>query len=191
MSARLLPGYTIHPSPNQSDRNDCEPTLLVVHYTAALSDDGALRWLRMPESRVSAHFMVARDGRVTQLVPLDRAAWHAGLSEWTYKGARRRNVNDYSIGVELGNVGPVTRDGAWLVVNQGGQSVHYRGPEPVEIGGVLWEPYPEEQLAALDRLVADLAAGGYALEMVGHNEISPGRKMDPGAAFPWGRYRQG
>ena len=190
MRPRILPGYTSRPSPNQSDRNGCEPTLLVIHYTASMSDDGDLRWLRSDQSNVSAHFVIARDGRVTQLVPLDRAAWHAGISKWVYQGEQRRDVNDFSVGVELCNAGPVFRSGSWLSVNLGGRMQSYRGADPVEAGGGLWEPFGEAQLAALGRLVEDLKEASYSLEMVGHNEIAPSRKRDPGPAFPWARYRE-
>jgi N-acetylmuramoyl-L-alanine amidase len=192
--ARLLPGYAFQPSPNQSYRTAGEPTLLVVHYTGALSGAGSLRWLRMVESEVSAHFFIDRGGQTTQLVPLDKVAWHAGPSEWH----GRRHVNNFSIGVELANCGLLIapeREGEPFLVASGRSSVRYHGPAPIEATHALgvhghWEPYSDEQIAALGRLVDDLAAAGYSLEMAGHDEVAlpQGRKIDPGPALPWGRF---
>ena len=85
------------PSPNHRARpRGTKPTVIVLHSTAC-AYRVAVRWLRDPASQVSAHFVVGRDGRIVQLVPLARAAWHAGVSEW--RG--RPHVNNYSIGIEM------------------------------------------------------------------------------------------
>lgn len=104
---------TFAPSPNIGGR--IEPTLIVLHDTASpLASDGSISWLCNPQSKVSAHFVVGRDGRVTQLVPCDRAAWHAGQSSW----CGRANCNGYAIGIEIVNPGKLTRRGdmayAWF-----------------------------------------------------------------------------
>lgn len=205
---KILPGYAFQPSPNQSHRTGtAPPSLLVVHYTGALGDMGSQRWLRMVESEASAHAIITRTGAVTLLVPLDRAAWHAGASEW--KG--ERGVNRFSIGVELCNAGllakvPPSADKAqdkapdeFILAGSRSERPYY-GPPPVEATLALrdgstvtgwWEPYAEEQLAALERLIEDLRTAGYVLELAGHDEIALpiGRKIDPGPAFPWARFR--
>lgn len=195
----MLPAYAFQPSPNQSHRTVDDPTLLVVHYSASQNERGTLRWLRMVESKVSAHFFIGRDGAATQLVPLDRAAWHAGPSEW----AGRRGCNDYSIGVELANAGLLVEpeyDGGSFALASSRDGERYHGPEPVLATLALrdgstvrgwWEPYAEPQLAALERLIADLRAAGYAFELAGHDEIAIpcGRKIDPGPLFHWARFR--
>jgi len=85
------------PSPNQNLRPEgVKPRLVVIHTTAG-DDEGGLSWLRDPKSRVSAHYLVLRNGAIHRLVDVSRRAWHAGLSEW--QGVP--NVNDYSIGIEL------------------------------------------------------------------------------------------
>lgn len=197
--ARLLPGYAYQPSPSQSYRTVDEPTLLVVHYTGALSGSGSLRWLRSAESGVSAHFFIDRGGQVAQLVPIDKAAWHAGASEW--RGVR--HCNNYSIGVELANCGLLIepeREGEPYLVESARSGQRYYGPPPVEATLALrdgssvsgwWEPYAEEQLAALGRLLEDLRSAGYVLELVGHSDVAIpcGRKIDPGPVFPWARFR--
>ncbi len=108
--------------------------------------------------RVSAHFLVDREGRVTQFVDTDRKAWHAGESLL----AGVPDVNRFSVGIEL---------------------------EGDEGSG-----YTEDQYASLGRLLRDLAAGHPGIRperIVGHEDVAPGRKCDPGALFDWERVRAG
>ena len=85
-------------SPNRSGQID-GPSLIVIHYTGDNSEQGAISWLCSPQAQVSAHLVVGKDGNVTQLVPFDRVAWHAGQSEWN----GRRGCTAFAIGIE--NVG--------------------------------------------------------------------------------------
>lgn len=97
------PGEIIaHPSPNCGARRDgLMPALIVLHYTAMPDADAALERMCAPEHEVSAHYLIARDGRLFQLVDEDRRAWHAGAGEWGGTG----DVNSRSIGIELDNCG--------------------------------------------------------------------------------------
>ncbi|KKM87007.1 hypothetical protein LCGC14_1273250 [marine sediment metagenome] len=195
----MITGIAQAPSPNHSSRRGEPVTATVIHYTAAGPARGSIRWLQMPESKASAHFVIARDGFVTQLVALSRRAWHAGVARL---GASRR-VNHQTIGVELANCGLlVERDGNFFW-EQGRRLIWYDGLQPVR--AVLgypsdvrvtgpWEPYPAEQIAALRGLLVELSAAGYteaSRHLVGHDEVSgpdvrPHRyKIDPGPAFPW------
>ncbi|MDJ0825105.1 MAG: N-acetylmuramoyl-L-alanine amidase [Rhodobacter sp.] len=91
-----------HPSPNFGDRRDgARPDLVVLHYTAMPTADGALAWLCDPASEVSAHYLIAKTGETYRVVEEDRRAWHAGAGAW---GAVR-DVNSRSIGIELDNIG--------------------------------------------------------------------------------------
>ena len=91
-----------HPSPNEGERRSGErPSLVVLHYTAMRSADEALKRLCAPEFAVSAHYLIAEDGRIFALVDEDRRAWHAGVGAW---GAVT-DVNSASIGIELANPG--------------------------------------------------------------------------------------
>lgn len=101
--------------------------------------------------RVSAHFVVRRDGELLQCVPTVRRAWHAGVSSW--RG--RSRCNDFSVGIEL------------------------------EGCNVL--PYEDVQYAVLRALVAALKRRHPVADVVGHSDIAPGRKVDPGACFDWKR----
>jgi len=97
------PGAVIsHPSPNFGDRRDgLRPELVVLHYTAMPDVEAALDRLCATEHEVSAHYLIARDGRLYRLVDEDKRAWHAGAGDWGGRG----DVNSRSIGIELDNCG--------------------------------------------------------------------------------------
>jgi N-acetylmuramoyl-L-alanine amidase len=144
------------PSPNQRDR----PALavidtLILHYTGMQTGDAALARLRDPEAAVSSHYVVEEDGRVFQLVEEYRRAAHAGISIW--RG--REMLNDSSIGIEIVNPG------------------HEWG----------YRPFPAAQMAAVRRLCrAILSRHPIPPDRVlGHSDIAPDRKQDPGELFPW------
>ena len=199
----ILESVNYVPSPNFSRRSGFEVAGVVLHYTAGGSAHGSLRWMTNPASRVSSHFLVGRDGATWQLVPLDKAAWHAGPSEWTYQGETRHGCNRYTIGIELANHGLVFKaaDGRyWYEI--GRELYLYRQDSHPQRAQVLfdngnkvsgfWEPYPSVQLLALHKLIRDLRTelGKSDLPLVGHEEIAMpmGRKTDPGPLFPWEDY---
>ena len=140
------------PSENQDARR---AQLIVLHYTEQDSAERSLRTLRTRNSGgpVSAHYLVGDDGRIYQLVPDDRRAWHAGAGRW----GTIHELNSASIGIEIDN------DGV--------------------------EPFSEPQVAALLRLLDDLTARHRIpkTEVIGHSDLAPGRKIDPGPLFPWKR----
>ena len=139
------------------DARTAPPEILVLHYTGMSTGEDALNRLRDPEAKVSSHYMVEEDGRIFRLVPEERRAWHAGVSYW--KGAR--NINGVSIGVEIVNPGH-------------------------EFG---YRPFPDAQIAALIALICDIR-GRWQIgddRIVGHSDVAPERKDDPGELFPWKR----
>lgn len=92
--------WTFVPSPNCDERPPgARITCVVLHATAIPTLDGTVAWFLDPRSRVSSHFVIDREGRVVQTVPLEKRAWHAGAAEFL----GRRSVNDFSVGVELVN----------------------------------------------------------------------------------------
>ncbi len=132
-------------------------SMIVLHYTGMPTAAAALERLCDPAAKVSAHYLVEEDGTVHALVPEDRRAWHAGRSHW--RGVE--DVNSASIGIEIVNPG------------------HEWG----------YRPFPEAQLSALIPLVAEIK-DRHAItrgNVVGHSDIAPTRKRDPGELFPWGR----
>jgi N-acetylmuramoyl-L-alanine amidase len=145
------------PSPN-FDARTAPPEILVLHYTGMKTGPEALDRLRDPnEPRVSSHYMVEEDGRIFRLVPEERRAWHAGVSYW--KGDR--NINGVSIGVEIVNPGH-------------------------EFG---YRPFPDVQIAAVIALIGDIRSRWQIGNdrIVGHSDVAPERKDDPGELFPWKR----
>ena len=148
----------VMPSPNHGERHHGRrPDMLILHYTGMRHADEALARLRHPASEVSAHYVVFEDGRVVQLVPEGRRAWHAGAGTWGLD----YDINTCSIGIEIANPG---RDGGL-------------------------PPYPDEQIAAVTTLSADIAARWSIRpdRVLGHSDVAPDRKDDPGELFPWGR----
>jgi len=156
----------------------------------------------MPESRASAHFVVSRDGRTTQLVELVMKAWHAGTSEMQVGKEVLSDASRFTIGVELANCGLLQKIGDDFFYEVGRDLKLYRGPEPVRaslhyddghaVAG-WWEPYQDAQMDALQDLLRALTARGHgeaAANLVGHEEVAVplGRKTDPGPLFPWGRF---
>jgi len=164
---------------------------LILHFTAG---DGA-KWAidklcdPTPGDRVSAHLVVGREGEVTQLLPFDTIAWHAGASTW----GGRTNFNNFSLGIEIDNAGRLQPQGDHFVSWKGSQ---YAADEAVqgthrnETEPSWWHRYPAAQLDVVTRL-CELLTGTYSLRRIlGHEEISPQRKDDPGPAFPLDELRQ-
>lgn len=133
------------------------PDMIILHYTGMPTAEGALARMRDPEAKVSAHYMVETDGRVFALAPEERRAWHAGKSFW--RGAT--DINSCSIGIELVNPGH-------------------------ELG---YTPFPDTQIAALIELLTDIRSRWTIPDdrILGHSDVAPGRKEDPGELFPWKR----
>jgi N-acetylmuramoyl-L-alanine amidase len=198
----LLPAVHKLASPHHSSRHGEEVLACVIHYTAGGPASGSISWLRNPLSKVSAHFVISRTGEITQLVSLDRAAWHAGTSELEIDGVTRSRCNRFTIGIELANHGHLQKCGDEFFYEIGGVLRPYYRETPVfatleyddgpTISG-YWEPYPDEQVDALQELLLTLGQTKYraaASYLVGHEEIAlpAGRKKDPGPLFPWDRF---
>jgi N-acetylmuramoyl-L-alanine amidase len=174
------------PSPNHG--GPVTPELLVMHFTAGRSAERSIQWLTNPKAKASAHLVIAEDGQITQLVPFDRVAWHAGKSEWS----GRTGVNRFSLGIELANPGNLQRTGSrwrtWFgeVVDEDLVMVaRHKNGGPRQ----GWKVFTAEQLDAAVE-VASLLVEAYGLtEIVGHDDVAPGRKVDPGPAFPMERFR--
>lgn len=139
------------------DERTLPVTMIVLHYTGMIDGPSAIARLRDPEAKVSAHYVVEEDGRVMRLVPEEKRAWHAGRSHW--RGVT--DVNSASVGIEIVNPG------------------HDHG----------YRNFPAEQVDAVIQLVADIKArhGIGRGDIVGHSDIAPRRKRDPGELFPWGQ----
>lgn len=169
-------------TPNQGGA--VEPRFLIIHYTAGASLQSSVNWLKSPAARASAHVVVGRDGRIVQMVPFNRVAWHAGRSSW----AGLDGLNQYSLGIELDNWGPLTERGpgewfSWMgtriPADEAVMARHrHGGPERG------WHTFPPVQIEAAIRVGVALREKYGFEDVLGHEDISPGRKTDPGPAFP-------
>lgn len=179
--------YPYRESPNHG--GVIQPEYLVMHYTASPNFDQAVDWLANRASRASAHVVIGRDGSITQLVPFNVKAWHAGRSSWN--GINW--LNGHSIGVELDNAGVLQRSaGRWVAWfgntypdEQVLEAAHKH--EPGVVRG--WQLYTPEQLYAALDLTAALVAEYRLRDIVGHDDIAPRRKSDPGPGFPMEAFR--
>lgn len=158
------------------------PQYVIEHFTGATTSASTKSWFKVKKSKVSAHLLIDRDGKVTQFVRFNLKAWHAGESSWgTLKG-----LNSHSIGIELVNVGRVTKVGDKFFFGKieipADQVIKRRHKnESVES---YWQTYTEAQLRACKE-ITNLLVLTYNLKgVLGHDDIAPGRKADPGPAFP-------
>jgi N-acetylmuramoyl-L-alanine amidase len=145
------------PSPNHDSRGGAPIDMLVLHYTGMQTAEEALARLCDPAAKVSAHYTVDEDGTVYAHVPEERRAWHAGVSHW----AGATDINARSIGIEIVNPGH-------------------------EFG---YRAFPDAQIAALISLCQDILSR-HAIppaRVLGHSDVAPARKDDPGELFPWQR----
>lgn len=132
-------------------------TMLVLHYTGMPDAASAIQWLANPASKVSAHYVVTEDGQIVRMVDEAKRAWHAGRSHW--RGIN--DINSASIGIEIVNPG------------------HEWG----------YRPFPDAQIDALIPLVNDIMTRHRITRgnVVGHSDVAPARKIDPGELFPWAK----
>lgn len=187
---RLVDGgpWPVAQRPSRNMGGPCSPDYLVMHYTAGGGAEESIAWLCSPQSKASAHVVIARDGAITQLVPFDRVAWHAGKSEW--RG--RSGLNACSIGIELDNAGRLERRGgrwqSWTGRSYGDDEV-VEACHRNESRTCGWHNFPEAQLASALDLSSALMERYQFRDVLGHDDISPGRKADPGPAFPMESFR--
>lgn len=146
----------VRPSPNFGPRKDVsKPQFIILHYTGMENGEAAETMLLSENSQVSAHYVVREDGTVVQMVSETMRAWHAGESQWQ----SITDINSHSIGIEIVNCGDLKN----------------------------FPEFPQAQIAALIELCKDII-GRYdiaARNVLGHSDIAPQRKTDPGQSFPW------
>lgn len=180
-------------SPNFSSRPANSISLVVIHYTAGASAASTASYCATKAAAVSYHLIIDRTGSIYQCVPFNRVAWHAGLSEWGGKN----NVNSFSIGIGLANWGPV-RPGFWpqfyaypnnytLLLPTGTtvyRANHKGDNTQPPSANRFWEAYPLAQILSLRAVLSALLPYYQIAEIIGHDDCAPGRKTDPGPAFP-------
>ena len=156
---------------------------LIIHFTAGASGRSSIEYWRQLANGICAHFVIERDGGVIQCRPCNRTAGHAGKSRWKHAGVNYNGLNSCSIGIELANGGDAYPEKFSTLPPT--HAAHKHGG-PVR----KWETYPAAQVNACVEL-SKVLVGRYNLdEVLGHEDISPGRKSDPGPAVPMGALRQ-
>ncbi len=173
-------------TPNQG--GEITPEYLVMHFTKGASAESSVSWLQNPTAKASAHLVIGRDGGVTQLVDFNHKAWHAGTSQWQ----GRRGLNGFSIGIELDNYGDlVGSPGQWRTAWGKAVDDNQVAQLPHKFDNKLraWQVYSEAQLATAREVGALLMSTYQLKDVMGHDDIAPGRKLDPGPAFPMASFR--
>lgn len=168
-----------------------QPDTIIIHYTAGRSAESSANFLARDDVAASAHLVIGRQrGEVYQLVPFDTISWHAGKSQF----GNRSGFNKFSIGIELDNAGPLTKVGnefqAWFgkvyPANEALQAVHRNESAPR-----FWHTFSPQQIEACEEVCRLLLKDYPGInQILGHEEISPGRKVDPGPAFPLDKFRR-
>jgi N-acetylmuramoyl-L-alanine amidase len=146
----------VRPSPNHGERKlNAKPDMIVLHYTGMRDTEAALVKLCSAGSDVSTHYVVMEDGYIVQCVPEARRAWHAGAAVWEAES----DINSCSIGIEIANPG------------------HSHG----------YPDFPKRQIAAVTALCRSIFTRYRipAWRVLGHSDVAPARKQDPGEKFPW------
>ncbi len=147
--------YKYSPNFNNYKRNKSDIKFLIIHYTGMRKEKDAIERLINIQSEVSSHYFIKYDGKIIQLIPDLYTAWHAGKSAWR----KKRFLNNFSIGIEISNTG------------------HNYG----------YKNYKKKQINALIKLLQNLKKK-YKIKcenILGHSDIAPLRKKDPGEKFPW------
>lgn len=179
--------FSYSQTPNRNGLYD--PKYLVLHYTAATTMASTINWFQYPHAQASAHLLVGRDGAVHQFAPFNVVTWHAGRSSW--RGLS--GLNRHAIGIEMVNGG--------RLVQKGGQWFCPIDKRPVPAEDVLmavhknegrtaaWHEYTEPQLEVCLEIASLLVSTYNLQDVLGHDDISPLRKSDPGPAFPMSSFR--
>ena len=151
----------LSPNFSKKSRNKGAIKFVIIHYTGMKSETAAIERLCNPKSKVSSHYFIKKNGEILNLIPDNYIAWHAGKSRWKKKNFLNKN----SIGIEIQNPGHTSN----------------------------YPNFSEKQIVALKKLLRFLMKKYKVLKknVLGHSDIAPDRKKDPGEKFPWHRLSKG
>ncbi len=165
-----------------------EPKYIIIHFTAGRSAESSVAWFKDPSAKASAHLVIGRDGKIYQLVDFNLKAWHAGRSTW----ASLNGFNDLSIGIELDNPGRLTKVGekylSWFKKEYSKDNV-VEAIHKHETVPSFWYEYTEAQMQACMKVCQVIMKKYEIQDILGHEDISPFRKNDPGPLFPMESFR--
>ncbi|MFN0300949.1 MAG: N-acetylmuramoyl-L-alanine amidase [Burkholderiales bacterium] len=185
VAAHRLQGATVTHASTVNHDGIIKPKFLVFHFTAITFAATVARFKDPTQgNRVSAHLLVGRDGRIVQFLDFNLRAWHAGQSTWN----GITDINSHSIGIELENAGSVRMEDGRGIGEEGvivpAEQVIEASHKHAKWTMTHWHQYSSAQLDACHD-IAIILANTYAIEdIVGHDDIAPDRKQDPGPAFP-------
>ncbi|MBN2892893.1 MAG: N-acetylmuramoyl-L-alanine amidase [Bacteroidales bacterium] len=166
------------------------PDTIIIHYTGGNNLKAAVNWLNKKGVQASAHMVVGREGEVVQMADLNEITWHAGTSGYQFPDETRTTFNKYSIGIEIANDGYLSKIDT-KYINSFKKEVakefvfegeHRNYPR---VRAKYWHTYTDEQIKAVYEICAAIIKEYPTIKYIlGHEEIAPTRKSDPGPAFP-------
>ncbi len=165
-----------------------EPSFIIIHFTAGQSAESSVSWFKNPAAGASAHLVIGRDGKIYQLIDFNRKAWHAGVSNW----ANLSGFNNFSIGIELDNPGRLEKVGdkyvSWFKKEYSKENV-VEARHKHESSMSYWYEYSGTQIDSCLEVCKVLIEKYKIEDILGHDDISPYRKNDPGPLFPMESFR--
>lgn len=188
-------GYSVSDFDSENYNHDrfITPKYVVVHYTACNRETAIKAFTNKNGDRVSAHLLIDSDGAVIQFVGLNRRAWHAGESYWNGLS----DLNTHSIGIELVNYGYLQKTVSGKFTISSGQAFPFGPDEIIEARHSnpacpyrFWHAYPHAQIESCSLVLQALfSAYSTLVDVIGHDDIAPKRKLDPGPALPMQKLR--
>ena len=159
---------------------------LIMHFTSGATALSSINFWKTPDAKgASAHFVIDRDGTLYQCRPCNQSCGHAGVSKWTHQGKTYEGLNSCTIGIEFANAGDSTNlSNKWSKLSPL-RAKHKNGGPNCD-----WERYTPEQIATGKELALVLVKRYNLDAILGHDDIAPARKVDPGPAFPMDEIRK-
>ena len=168
---------------------------VMAHWTGGSSFDSAMNWLSSEKAKASAHFVLGRDGKVGQLVSVESISWHAGTSSYSCvhpvmnEALEFTKLNRHSIGLEFVNLGRLKKTEAGTFLSSTGRVVPATEVVLAD-DNRYYQAYTNEQLASgLELMLALKERFPKMFDVIGHSDVAPERKIDPGPEFPFGYFR--
>lgn len=186
--SKTISSESINFTATSNKGGEITPDSIIIHFTAGRSAESSVAWFKNPEAKASAHIVIDREGKITQMVEFNKKAWHAGVSKW----ADRSGFNNFSIGIELDNPGRLTKVNdrfySWFK-KEYPKDVVVEAKHKHEKDISFWHNFTEKQIDSCFNVCKLLMENYNIKDILGHDDIAPFRKNDPGPAFPMESFR--